>query len=653
MAIVKMSKLTLIGLEEDKAPIIENLINMGVVEIINCEEKLADEDWAQTVNKDGDTANLAQLEADISEVKGALDYVAKYDTRKKSLFEPKRTLDDAKYQEVLKKKDTIWDTVKKIHNFNESLSALRSEENRLENLIVTLEPWKSLTVPIDVNGTRTTEVLWGVLPSSVSIESLKQELSELAPASYLQVASSDKDQTYLFILYHKDFKDIIMDDFKKFGFSKVDFRDITGTVEENITTSQQRNTAIQQERLTLEKLSATLAPEISNLEILFDYLEIEREKKKVLTNLVKTSKAFMLEGWVPTETVDRVTTSITQKYDCIIDINKPETEDDMPILVKNNSFVKPFELITDLYSQPTAKEIDPNPIMAPFYFVFFGLMLSDAGYGLLISLFTGFILWKYELEGVIRKLIGLLFYGGISTFIWGALFGGWFGNVVSAVSQGTYNIAPIWFNPLDDPMRLLMWSLIFGAIHIFVGMAVKAYMLIKDGKVVDALFDIGGWYLFLIGIVLLLSGTAGAAGKYITIAGAVVLVLTQGRSQKGIIKKLLMGVLSLYNVTSYLSDVLSYSRLLALGLATGVIATVVNTVGVLFGFNAITIVFFIIVFIIGHIFNILINVLGAYVHASRLQYVEFFSKFYNGGGRPFKPFKINTKYIKLTRLGGL
>lgn len=648
MAIVKMSKLSLIGLEENKAPIIENLIKMGVVEIINCEEKLADEEWAQTVNRDGDAATLAQLEADISEVKGALDYLAKYDTRKKSLFEPKRTLDDAKYQEVLKKKDTIWDTVKKINNFDESLSALRSEENRLDNLILTLEPWKSLTVPLDVTATKTTEILWGVIPSSVSVESLKQELSEIAPASFLQIASSDKDQTYLLIFYHKSFKEDVLDDLKKYGFSKVAFKDMAGTVAENITTSQQRISAIKQERLTIEKQIATLAPEISNLEILFDYLEIEKDKNKVLNNLVKTNKSFMLEGWVPSEVADKVKTSITQKYNCIIDVNNPENEDDMPILVKNNSFVKPFELITDLYSQPTAKEIDPNPIMAPFYFVFFGLMLSDAGYGILISLFTGFILWKYELEGVIKKLMGLLFFGGISTFIWGALFGGWFGNVVSAVSGGTYNISPIWFNPLDDPMRLLMWSLIFGAIHIFVGMGIKGYMLIKDGKVLDALFDIGGWYVFLIGIVLLLSGAAGAAGKYLTIFGAAVLVLTQGRSQKGIIKKLLMGVLSLYNVTSYLSDVLSYSRLLALGLATGVIATVVNTVGVLFGFNAVTLVFFVIVFVIGHIFNILINVLGAYVHASRLQYVEFFSKFYNGGGKPFKPFKINTKYIKLT-----
>jgi len=241
-----------------------------------------------------------------------------------------------------------------------------------------------------------------------------------------------------------------------------------------------------------------------------------------------------------------------------------------------------------------------------------------------------------------------IFFGGISTFIWGALFGGWFGNIVEAVTSGTYTIPPIWFNPMEDPMRLLIWSFIFGGIHIFVGMGLKAYMLIRDGKVFDAIFDIGSWYLVLLGLVMLAAGgVIGIIGKYMALAGAITLVLTQGRDQKNIVKRLFSGILSLYNVTGFLSDILSYSRLLALGLATGVIATVINTMGTLFGLDVGGIIIFIIVLIIGTVFNVLINALGAYVHASRLQYVEFFGKFYEGGGKAFEPFKIKTKYTNL------
>ena len=204
------------------------------------------------------------------------------------------------------------------------------------------------------------------------------------------------------------------------------------------------------------------------------------------------------------------------------------------------------------------------------------------------------------------------------------------------------------FNPLDDPMRLLIWSFVLGGIHLYVGMGINAYNLIRQGNFWDALFDIGFWYILLTGIALLFGGEGFAhIGKYMVIAGVVLLILTQGRHKKGFIGKIIGGIGGLYNVTGYLSDVLSYSRLLALGLATGVIASVINTMGTLFGFNLFGIIILIIAFVAGHLFNILINALGAYVHSSRLQYVEFFGKFYEAGGKAFKPLKINTKYVEI------
>jgi len=331
-----------------------------------------------------------------------------------------------------------------------------------------------------------------------------------------------------------------------------------------------------------------------------------------------------------------------------MEIRKPEEDEETPVLLDNPRLVQPFEAITEMYSLPNSKEVDPNTLMAPFYFIFFGMMVSDAGYGLLMSIITGILLIKYKFEGLLDKLLRLLFLGGISTFIWGALFGGWFGDIVSAVTSGRYSIPPLWFNPMNNPMKLLICSLILGAIHLFVAMGIQGYKKIKEGKILDAIFDTGFWYIFLIGLgLLLLGGTAGTIGKYMAITGAVLLVLTQGRSEKNIIKKFTKGVLSLYDAVGFMSDVLSYSRLLALGLATGVIASVINAMGTLIGFNPLGIIVLIIVFIVGHVFNLVINALGAYVHASRLQYVEFFGKFFEGGGKAYKPFKVNTKYINI------
>lgn len=277
--------------------------------------------------------------------------------------------------------------------------------------------------------------------------------------------------------------------------------------------------------------------------------------------------------------------------------------------------------------------------MAPFFFIFFGMMVSDAGYGILLALASFLAIKKIKPKGMAKKLLELLLLGGISTLIWGAIFGGWFGGLIP--------LPPIWINPIEDPMSLLVFSFILGLIQIYTGLILKAYINIKDGDLLSALFDQGFWLVLLTGCIMFaLPGTAQAA-KIVAIVGAVGLILTQGRTQKNPIQKLLSGVMSLYDITGYLSDVLSYSRVLALGLATGVIGTVINTMAELVGVNIIGYIAMVLILVIGHVFNIAINALGAYVHSSRLQYVEFFSKFYEGGGRAFNPFRINTRYINL------
>lgn len=648
MAIVKMNKITLIGLEKHKEQIVEALMKLGVVEISAIKPKAPDEEWSRMVVHDGNEAAVSEVETGLVKVKSAVDYIAKYEGRKKGLFEPKRPVERKRYYEVVQNRQAVWNVVERIGKLDELLAALRAEENRLGSLIASLEPWKQLDIPVETASTKNAAIIMGTIPAAVDVEKLGQELGETVPESYLELVNSDRDQSYLFVAYYSRREEEVMGILKRSGFSRAAFKELTGTVGENLEKANRRIQSIEAERAEIEKDISAFSGEKENLEILHDHFVMKRDRKKVLNKLVKTDKTFMLEGWLPGEDSERVERELSGHHDCILDIRGPEKDEEHPILLKNHSLVQPFEIITELYSLPSSKGIDPNLFMAPFYFLFFGLMVSDAGYGLLMALATGFILKKYKPQGMAHKLIKLIFLGGISTFLWGVLFGGWFGDIVSAVTNRAYTIPPLWFNPLDDPMRLLVWSFIFGAIHIFVGMGLKAHLLIKDGKPLDALFDIGSWYILLPGLVMIAAGgLVGTIGKYMALVGAATLVLTQGRSHKNILKRIMTGILSLYTITGFLSDILSYSRLLALGLATGVIASVINTMGTLFGLNIGGIIILAIVLVVGTVFNVLINSLGAYVHASRLQYVEFFGKFYEGGGKGFEPFKMNTKFINL------
>lgn len=648
MAIVKMNKITLLSLEKDKQQIIDTLMKLGVVEISTLHTEELDEEVAKLIVNDGDEQRVAEIEDNMAKIKAAIDYLGKYDTRTKGLFEPKRQIDLEQYQEIVSNEQAIWQVVEQINQLDEQLVTLRAEQNRTENLIGSLAPWKDLDIPIDTPSTRNVTYLTGTIPALVDMKKLEEELCTTVPESYLKVVNSDRDQRYVFVAYLNKREDEAMNLLKGYGFSKVVFKDLSGTFAENIAKAEQNLQYIEKQRAEVKKRIASFAGEIENLEVLHDHYEIQRDRTKVLERLIKTDKTFMLEGWLPAEESEKVRQQILKKYDCLLEIGKPEKDEQHPILLKNHPLVEPFEIITELYSLPNSNEVDPNPVMAPFFFLFFGLMIGDAAYGLIMTLATGVVIKMFKPEGMAGKLLKMIFLGGISTFFWGALFGSWLGDLVFVVTGGAYNIPPIWFNPLENPLQLLFFSFILGALHIFVGMGVKGYMLIKDGKPLDALFDIVSWYLLIPGLAAMAAGgVVGTIGKYTALAGALMLLLTQGRNEKNIIKRLMGGLSSLYGITGYFSDILSYSRLLALGLATGVIASVINTMGTLFGINILGIIILLIVLVIGTVFNIAINALGAYVHASRLQYVEFFGKFYEGGGKPFEPFKINTKFTKI------
>ncbi|MBR5740838.1 MAG: V-type ATP synthase subunit I, partial [Firmicutes bacterium] len=341
--------------------------------------------------------------------------------------------------------------------------------------------------------------------------------------------------------------------------------------------------------------------------------------------------------------------------ECYYEFRDPEEGETVPVLLKNSKFATPIEAVTEMYSLPAYGTIDPTAIYSIWYIIFFGLMFSDAGYGLLMIIACGVALKKYNFEGTMYKFVKGFLYCGISTFFWGAMFGSWFGDLISVVSSTFFGkeiaIKPILFDPLSNPMPLLVASIVLGVAHLFLALGIEGYKLLKEGKLVDFICNIILWYATIIGLILWLAGSsigpaATTVGKYMSIIAIVGLALTGGRDRKGF-GKIMGGFSNVYDITSWLSDIMSYARIMALGLATGAIAQVVNTIGTLAGGGVKGAILFIVVFLLGHTLNFGINVIGAFIHSARLQFVEFFGKFYEDGGDAFAPLKKNTKYIKI------
>lgn len=660
MAIVKLSKLSVIGLNETKADVLGSLMKLGVVEINSQENKLADEQWSSLVQKDGDEDAVYSTDVKIAEASSALDTLEKYYKGKKPLIKTRKAVSENEFVSFEENKSKAEALVKETNEAFRKISALRSEENRLNTSIISLKPWAGYDVDLDMKETKSTSIFIGSMPVAVSWETAVSAVDGITDKAVLYKVSEDEKDRFISAVCINEEAEDVLDALRKIGFSPIVFEDIAGKAAENIASFEKELAQVKEDISSREKELSSLAKDKETVEYYYDSLTIKRDKASILSNIVKTKRSFYFDGWCPEASVKDVENILNEKG-CYYEFTEPEKDEETPVLLKQSKLAEPFEAITDLYSLPNSKEIDPTPFLAPFYFIFFGLMLSDAGYGLILSVACFILLKKFRLEGLMKKLITLFMYCGISTMFWGIMFGGVFGDFAAVFGRVALGkeiaINPVWFDPVKEPMTLLVFSLILGAIHLFVGMGIKAYMLIKSGHVVDAVCDIFLWYVLLIGLVLFgvggsLAPAAAVIGKWMSIIGALGILVTGGRSKKGI-GKVTGGLGSLYGITSYLSDVLSYSRLLALGLATGVVAQVINTLGSLAGNGIVGTIILIIVVVIGTVFNIAINVLGSFVHSSRLQYVEFFGKFFEGGGVAFNPFSRKTKYVDIVGDSGV
>lgn len=645
--ILKMQKLTLIGFLADKEALLRDMMKKKCVQIED-PENIRDYESISEMTVAG-VSQTYELEQDLAKFTSAIRAVSPYE-EKGGLFAKKEQadfsvmLDQKLYETAVLLRDEINGIVKQI-------AEQKNASSRAQLQITALEPWKNLDLDLSVTQTRSTALMYLTAAADVNLEELEKDLLEASPLCYIHKVSSSSEMSCLLVLYHKDAQDAVMEVIKGFNTNRPDFASCKGTAAENISLlKSQIETSTQEiERLT-EQLKAA-AESAQLLKTGSDMISVQIDDQKVRENIFQTQSVFALTGWIAEEDADKVK-KLLDRYSCYYTLEQPAEGDDPPVKLKNNKFVQPYELITEMYSLPTPDGIDPTPMLTPFFILFFGMMLADAGYGLLIFLlcFIGLKKFKPD-EGFLKSAMQIGTSCGLSTMFWGVMYGGYFGNLIPQVAESWFGktiTIPAVFDMLNDPMSIMILSFLLGAVHLFTGMGIKIYMLAKRGHLMDGLMDVGLWYLILVGLPMMVLPAVANVGKILAIVGAVGLILTQGRHEKNILMKPIKGVMSLYDITGYLSDVLSYSRVLALGLAGGIIANVFNLLGTMPGFNLIGVIAFLLIFVIGHVFNLAISGLGAYVHTSRLQYVEFFGKFYEAGGKPFRPFQANTKYTLIS-----
>ena len=536
-------------------------------------------------------------------------------------------------------------------------------------LIASLEPFRELGTDIElIKPTKHISYILGVADAK-AMEVIESIESCLDTHIGLETFGAEGARAVIIACQSIDYEPV-MRMLKETGFVEFMPPKLTGTFSQNIEKEKAKLTSISERLEEINKQLAEAAKKRAELDMAADAYAIERDRAQGDAALSVSEYAYVLDGWARADRLDDIKAAIESVTDAYyMDTRDPLDDETPPSVTRNSKLIEPFEVITEMYALPSYRGMDAAAVMAPFYFLFFGMMLSDAGYGLVMVLGCGIILHKFKnMEEGLRKTLTMFLYCGISTIFWGILFGSFFGDAITVIAKTFFNtdivIPPLWFTPVDEPMRLLLFSFLVGIIHLFAGLGAQFYQLAKQGKWLDAIYDVVFWYLLVGGaIIYLLSmqmfadmvalsftlpASVGTAGIIAAGIGAVGIVLTSGRSSKSIGKRFLKGLYGLYGVSSYLSDILSYSRLLALGLATGVIASVFNQMGAMPGNNPLGVIIFIFAFVVGHTLNIGINVLGAYVHTNRLQFVEFFGKFFEGGGRKFAPFTTKTKYFKIT-----
>lgn len=637
MAIVSMTKFTLFTYRSDREKVLSLL------------QKFNDVHFAkQTIQEDFRIENHQKELTDLSKDIQNLARIISLLKEETGQGDKEVLMRQMSYEELIRKglSTDLTRLREKVEELWKEREMLRQDVLNFQGKKKELDPWKSLQLPLnELHQAKTMKMRLGTI-RGMHRDALMKELEKLNFA-YAQVLTSGKSLLNLSIVYLNEESEEVEEVLKKYGFTEVELdgqktvKEEMQIIDEEISIKQQRISEIHNELIEASKF-------LSEMELRYEYLRNEESRKKVKEKILQSEHVDIFKGYVPTDRKEALEELLQFNFGSEYYWESHEAKKDdpqVPTMLKNDKFSEQFIDLTYLYAVPKYNEIDPTPLLAPFYWIFFGMMAGDLGYGLILLGLTIFLLKSKSIFPNNKRFVKFLFLLSFSVMIWGVLYGSFFGGLIKI---------PAVFDTSRDITQLLILSLLFGFIQLFAGLGIQAYMKIRDGHWKDAIYDVFFWYMAIGGGILLLvsgmakfSNTMKLISKIIMITGMIGIVLTGGRDGKSIFSKLVGGLYSLYNISGYIGDFVSYTRLMALGLAGGFIGLAVNMIVGMMWNSTVGKIVGIIVFIVFHAFNIFLSVLSAYVHTARLTYVEYFGKFYEGGGEAFEPFQSSPKYIRI------
>lgn len=656
--ILEMKKLYLMAVRSKKDALLRELVQRGCVEFSEIEDEVAASELAGVLRRE-DT-KLMTLKTQQASLTHAIALLDKYAPAKSKLLSsptevaPAVLLDDAGLNAALKLAGAIEDA-------DDRIKRITAEESRQRMLAESLQPWLDLDIPLGMEGTQRANVLLGSFTLKTDLDAVSAALADACEEAELFRVYEDKTSRYVAIVCIREGLGSVQEVLRTFGFAQAAFAGMQNTARQTLSEATRALEELAAEKSACEGSIVGESVRRDELKLACDRVSTKIAVAEAEGRLYGTDSVVFMQGWMPAEREGELA-RVFDKYDCAWECRAPEEDEypSVPVSLKNNKFTNALNMVTNMYSLPAYGSVDPNPLMAPFFIIFYGLMMADMGYGLLMIIAAVVALTKIKPRGGSLCFCQLLLYGSISTFIMGALTGGLFGDAPYQLVHmfdpaSTWEGLPYLFNPVNNSSLVLYGAMVLGVIHLNTGMAVSFYLKAKRGNVMDGLFEEAPLWVILVGGVMMglkLLGVTDAlftAGKVVLIVGVVALLFGAGRHAKGF-GKLTAALSCIYNtLTGWFGDILSYSRIMALMLAGSVVAQVFNNIAAMpsaNGVSVISIIAFIVIFLIGHALNFALNLLGCFVHDLRLQCLEFFGKFYEDGGKPFDPLRIKSKYVR-------
>ena len=647
MAILKMKKLRLMAVRSRKDELLRELIRHGCVEFSELEDQIQGSDVESILSRE--SSDVATLKSQLTSLNHAIALLDTYAPKKGKLLSAKPELEDLAFLD-----DTGLSGALKfagaIEGYDARIKRITAEESRQRGIIDSLQPWLGLDLPLNTEGTERCGVLMGTIPVKMELADVQAALSQVDEESELFQVNEDKRDRYVLLVAMKETIPAMQECLRSFGFSASALGSMKGTARECLSAAEEALKELASEKEACAQSIVAEAVRRDELKLAADRVSTKIALAEADEKLYGTASTVVMEGWIPEEREQELI-KVFDDFGCAYETLTPTVEEypEVPVKLKNNKVTNGLNMVTEMYSLPAYGSLDPNPLMAPFFILFYGLMMADMGYGLLMVIAALVAMKKIKPRKGSLSFCQLLLWGGISTFVCGALTGGFFGDALVKIGQilgkpSGWGELPALFSPMTDSMMVLIGAMVLGLVHLNAGMVINFVKKTKRGQLADAIWEEGALWVTLVGIILFVLKVGNVSGIPVVLVIGLVMVFYGGsRSAKGL-GKLLSIFTTLYNTaTGWFGDILSYSRIMALMLAGSVIATVFNTIGAI----ANSFWLFIPVFLIGHTLNFALNLLGCYVHDLRLQCLEYFGKFYEDGGRPFKPLEVTTKYYNV------